>query len=207
MARSFADICYMMILSTALLLFLVMDPVGNIPPFLTVLKNVDPSRHTRIIIRELLIALAVLALFLFLGPFILRLLQIKGPALSIAGGVILFMIAIKMVFPVVERVHAIKESEEPFIVPLAIPMVAGPSAITTVLLLMTREPEHWLAWLAALIFAWLVCGLILLLADKLSGLLGQKGLVAMERLMGMILITVAVQMFITGLQEYLGKGI
>ena len=192
----------MQMLSTALLLFLVMDPVGNIPPFLAVLRNVNPARRRRIIIRELTIALAVLMFFLFFGPFILQLLQIKGPALSIAGGIILFMIAIKMVFPVVEGVHTVTERDEPFIVPLAIPLVAGPSAIATVLLLMTREPERWLEWVLALVFAWIVSSAILLLSNKLSDLLGHKGLLAMERLMGMILTTVAVQMFITGLQQF-----
>jgi multiple antibiotic resistance protein len=192
----------MQMFSTALLLFLVMDPVGNIPPFLTVLRNVDPVRRRKIIIRELTIALAVLMFFLFFGPFVLKLLQIEGPALSIAGGIILFMIAIKMVFPVVEGIHAIAERDEPFIVPLAIPLVAGPSAIATVLLLMTREPERWLEWVLALVFAWIVCSTILLLSNKLSDLLGHKGLLAMERLMGMILTTVAVQMFITGLQQF-----
>ncbi len=195
----------MQMFSTALLLFLVMDPVGNIPPFLTVLKNVDPARQKKIIVRELTIALIVLVVFLFFGPFILKLLQIKGPALSIAGGIILFMIAIKMVFPVAEGPHTLKEGEEPFIVPLAIPLIAGPSAIAMVLLLMTREPEKWLEWLLALVFAWIVSGAILLASNKLSGLLGQKGLTAMERLMGMILTTVAVQMFITGLQQFLAN--
>ncbi len=192
----------MQMFSTALLLFLVMDPVGNIPLFLTVLRNVDPARRKRIIVRELTIALAVLMFFLFFGPFILRLLQIEGPALSIAGGIILFMIAIKMVFPAVEGSHQMKEREEPFIVPLAIPLVAGPSAIAMVLLLMTREPERWLEWVLALAFAWIVCSAILLMSSKLSELLGHKGLLAMERLMGMILTTVAVQMFITGLQQF-----
>lgn len=192
----------MQMFSTALLLFLVMDPVGNIPPFLTVLRNVDPARRKKIIIRELTIALAVLMFFLFFGPFILQLLQIEGPALSIAGGIILFMIAIKMVFPAVEGTSVLTERDEPFIVPLAIPLVAGPSAIAMVLLLMTREPERWLEWMLALVFAWIVSSVILLLSNKLSDLLGQKGLLALERLMGMILTTVAVQMFITGLQQF-----
>lgn len=193
----------MTMFSTALLLFLVMDPVGNIPPFLTVLRNVPPAKRRKIILRELIIALAVLMFFLFFGPFILRLLQIEGPALSIAGGIILFMIAIRMVFPPSEGSGVMTEKEEPFIVPLAIPLVAGPSAIAMVLLLMTREPERWLEWVLALIFAWIVCSAILLASSKLSDLLGHKGLIAMERLMGMILTTVAVQMFITGLQQFL----
>jgi multiple antibiotic resistance protein len=115
------------------------------------------------------------------------------------------MIAIRMVFPATEGTQPIKEKDEPFIVPLAIPLVAGPSAIAMVLLLMTREPERWLEWALALFFAWIVCSAILLLSSKLSDLLGPKGLQAMERLMGMILTTVAVQMFITGLQQFLSS--
>jgi multiple antibiotic resistance protein len=152
----------------------------------------------------LIIALAVLLLFLFCGPYILNVLDIKGPALGIAGGIILFLISIKMIFPVPEG-SLPPERGEPFIVPLAIPLVAGPSAIATVLLLMTREPSRWIEWTLALVIAWVATSLILVLSSKLSRVLGEKGLIAMERLMGMILTTIAVQMFITGLQEYLKK--
>ena len=141
----------MSVFSAALLLFLVMDPVGNIPVFLCVLRKVDPDRQRKVILRELFIALIVLTLFLFTGRYILTILGISEPSLSIAGGIILFLIAIRMIFSDSERAFGASLHEEPFIVPLAIPLIAGPSAMTTVLLLMAREPWRWMEWLAALI--------------------------------------------------------
>ncbi len=192
----------MTVYSAALLLFLVMDPLGNIPLFLTTLKNIDEHRQKKIIIRELFIALAVLIIFLFFGQYILRLLQISEPSLGIAGGIVLFLISIKMIFPAVMNVPEQKIEGEPFIVPLAIPLVAGPSALASVILVMSRDPERWADWLVALIAAWLVSSLILLLSSGLRKFLGKRGLIAIERLMGMILTAVAVQMFMNGLNEY-----
>jgi multiple antibiotic resistance protein len=193
----------MTVFSAALLLFLVMDPFGNIPFFLTALKNVNPQRQRIIIIRELLIALGVLIVFLFFGQFILKILQISEPSLSTAGGIILFLIAIKMIFPLPGGVFEEKIEGEPFIVPLAIPYVAGPSALASVLLLMSRSPERWLDWLMALLLAWCVSGLIIFLSSGLRRFLGERGLVAMERLMGMILTTIAVQMLLNGIKQFL----
>ena len=193
----------MTVFSAALLLFLVMDPFGNIPFFLTTLKNVNPQRQRIIIIRELLIALGVLIVFLFFGQFILKILQISEPSLSTAGGIILFLIAIKMIFPPPGGVFEEKIEGEPFIVPLAIPYVAGPSALASVLLLMSRSPGRWLDWLIALLLAWCVSGLIIFLSSGLRRFLGERGLVAMERLMGMILTTIAVQMLLNGIKQFL----
>jgi multiple antibiotic resistance protein len=190
-------------LSAAVLLFLVMDPLGNIPFFLSALKNVDPARQTRVIIRELLIALGVLIAFLFAGQHILNLLGISEPALTLSGGVILFLIAIRMIFPTPES--SMKESEhgEPFIVPLAIPYVAGPSALATELLLMSREPERWLEWLGALLLAWGLSSAIILSSTWLRRWLSEKGMIALERLMGMILVAVSIQMLLDGLTKVL----
>ncbi|MCI0376723.1 MAG: NAAT family transporter [Gemmataceae bacterium] len=192
----------MTLASAALLLFLVMDPLGNIPFFLASLKQVDPKRQRFVILRELLIAYAVLVLFLFSGRFILDLLQISEPALTIGGGVILFLIAVRMVFPSVEKPLHEEVAGEPFIVPLAIPYVAGPSALATELLLMSKEPARWPEWLVALSLAWLACCVVLLLGSSLRHLLGPKGLIAMERLMGMVLVTLAIQMFLTGVRTF-----
>jgi len=192
----------MTIISAALLLFFVMDPLGNLPLFPLALKHVDESRHMRIVVRELLIALVVLVGFLFTGPYLLRLLHISDPALSIAGGVILFLIAIRMVFPSPDTPLREPEQGEPFIVPLAIPYVAGPSALATEILLMSRDPGHWPQWLMALILAWTGSSIILLAASGMRRYIGQKALVAIERLMGMVLITVAVQMLLTGIGQY-----
>lgn len=193
----------MTIFSASVLLFLVIDPIGNIPFFLTALKNVAPSRQKIIILREILIALVVLIIFLFAGPYLLRTLGISEPSLTLSGGIILFLIAIKMVFPSTQITLEQSTDGEPFIVPLAIPYVAGPSAMAAVLFIMNQNPERWLEWLLALLIAWLISGLIIFLSSNLSRFLGQKGLIAIERLMGMILVTIAVQMFMNGIIQFL----
>jgi MarC family membrane protein len=195
----------MTIVSAALLLFLVMDPLGNIPFFLTGLKYVDPARQRRVIVRELLIALGALGIFLFAGRYLLQLLHVSEPALTLAGGVILLLIALRMIFPAGERPLHEDVEGEPFIVPLAIPYVAGPSALATEILLMSREPERWPEWLAALLLAWFATAVIILAGSALRRYLGQKGLIAMERLMGMVLITVAVQMMLNGVRAALAE--
>lgn len=189
--------------SAALLLFLVMDPLGNVPLFLSSLKAVAPARQNRIVARELLIAYGILVGFLFAGQYFLRLLHISEPALTIAGGIILFLIALRMVFPSADATLEESIDGEPFVVPLAIPYLAGPSTMATLALMMSREPLRWPEWLAALTVAWLGCAVILIAGSQLRRLLGQKGLIAMERLMGMVLVAVAVQMALEGVRAAL----
>jgi MarC family membrane protein len=191
--------------SAALLLFLVIDPLGNIPFFLASLRQVEPARRMRVIVRELLIAYGVMVAFLFLGRPLLAVLGISEPALTIAGGVVLFLIALRMVFPPPGRSLHEEVEGEPFIVPLAIPYVAGPSLLATELLLMSREPERWGAWLAALSLAWLATAAILMTGSRLFARLGQRGMIALERLMGMVLVAIAIQMFLSGIERYLGQ--
>ena len=191
----------MTLFSATVLLFLVIDPFGNIPLFLAILKNVDFRKHKKIIVREMLIALVVLILFLFTGRYILRFLDISEPSLSMAGGIILFMIALKMIFLGSEKMFGDTPEGEPMIVPLATPFVAGPSAIATVLLLMAREPARWLEWFTALICAWFLSGIILLFSDNISNVVGNRVLTAIERLMGMLLTMVAVEMFMKGVRQ------
>jgi multiple antibiotic resistance protein len=194
----------MTIYSAAILLFLVMDPLGNIPVFLAVLKDVPAAKRKKIIFRELLISLAVLLVFLFLGRHILDTLDLSEPSLSISGGIILFIIALKMIFSGPEGGgFGINPDREPFIVPLAIPLVAGPSAMASVLLLATREPSRMFDWFVALVSAWVVTSIILILSTVLSRALGHRGLIAMERLMGMILTTISVQMFLNGVKMFM----
>lgn len=190
-----------------MLLFLVMDPLGNIPLFLSALREVDPSRRRRVILREALFALVVLVAFLLLGANILELLHISEPALTVSGGVILLLIAIRMIFPSSERSLREDVQGEPFLVPLAIPYLAGASTFATELLLMSREPERWLDWLIALLIAWTASAIILTFAGGMSRFLHQNGLVAIERLMGMILITVAIEMLLAGIRLYLASGV
>ena len=190
----------MTVLSAAILLFLVMDPLGNILLFVTALKSVPAARRRRVVTRELLIAYGVLVVFLFTGEHLLHALNISGPALTIAGGIVLFLIALRMVFPSAESPLAESIKGEPFLVPLAIPYVAGPSTLATLLLLISREPTRWPEWLLALTFAWLVSAVILVLGGRIGDFLGKRGLLALERLMGLLLVAVAVQMSIEGLR-------
>ncbi len=195
----------MTLASATVLLFLVIDPFGNVPFFVSALNAVDPARRRRVIIRELLIAYAVMVVFLFFGQPLLRVLGISGPALTIAGGVILFLIALRMVFPMRGR-RAQEEIEgEPFIVPLAIPYVAGPSVLAVELLLMSDEPTRWLTWLLAITAAWAATAVIVLFGSQVADRLGPRGLIAIERLMGMILVAIAIQMFLTGADMYFGR--
>lgn len=193
----------MTVVSAAILLFLVMDPLGNISFFLTELKKVEPERVNSVVIRELLIALGVLVFFLLAGQYFMHLLHISPPALTTAGGVILFLIALRMVFPSHERSLREEIGGEPFIVPLAIPYVAGPSAMATELLMMSQDPGRWPEWLLALFVAWLASSIIIYFASSLRKFLGEKGLIAMERLMGLVLVAISIEMLMTGVKHFL----
>ncbi|MBA3644798.1 MAG: hypothetical protein H0W63_01340 [Gemmatimonadaceae bacterium] len=193
----------MTLTSAAVVLFLVLDPLGNVPFFLSALRHVAPERQAKVICRELLIALAVMVIFLFLGQYILNVLHVTQPALTAAGGVVLFLIAIRMVFPSDETPLEETVTSEPLIVPLAIPYVAGPSVLATELIFMSRNPEQWVTWLSALLIAWAAAGVILLFSPAVRRLLGERILQATERLMGMVLIVIAIQMLLTGLTEAL----
>jgi multiple antibiotic resistance protein len=192
----------MTILSAAVLLFLVMDPFGNIPFFVAALRGVPEERRRRIIIRELLIALFVMVIFLFGGQYLLSALQISESALTAAGGTVLFLIAVRMVFPPAGGASGAEVRGEPFVFPLAIPYVAGPSALASVLLIMNREPSRWAEWLLALGVAWFACGLIISSSGFLSKVLGDKVLMAVERLMGMVLVAIAIQMLMRGIAQF-----
>lgn len=194
-------------LSAGILLFLIMDPLGNIPLFLSLLRSVAPHRRRRVLVRELLIALVVLFGFLLGGPYVLSVLQLKQESVSIAGGIILFLIGVKMVFPPRDGgIFGPPGEGEPFIVPMAIPGVAGPSAMAALLLLTNTQPGKLLQWSAALTAAWLATAVILLSATYLFKWLGESVLTALERLMGMILVALSVQMFLDGIRSYLGTG-
>ena len=188
--------------SAVLILLLVMDPIGNIPLFVSVLRPVKAARRTRVILRECAIAFVVLLVFVFFGAAILGLLGLSDPSLTIAGGVILFLIALRMIFRRPEGVFGDTVSGEPFIVPLAIPSIAGPAAIATVMLLASRAPQRLLEWCAAVSVAMLVTAALLVSADRLAKLAGDQGLLAFERLMGLILTAIAVEMLLRGIETF-----
>ncbi len=174
-----------------------MDPIGNIPFYITVLKGIDHKRQVRIIARELVVALFVIILFSFLGNHILRLLRISEQTTMISGGIILFIMAIRMIFPPdKENKNILPEYREPFIVPLAIPLVAGPAVLAGVMIYATSQ-NQWIM-VGAIITAWVFTFLILITAPAIEKILGVRGVIACERLMGLILTLLAVQMFIEG---------
>ena len=196
----------MTILSAALLLFLILDPLGNVPVFLSVLRPLPPHRQRPVLVRELLIALAVLMLFLWCGKYALELMHLRQESVSIAGGIVLFLIGIRMIFPRPEGLLGELPDGEPFIVPLAIPLIAGPSGMAAVMLMGSNEPHRLGEWSLALLLAWAATAAILLCAPLLFRLLGRRALSAVERLMGMLLVAISVQMLLDGLSAYLGQG-
>jgi multiple antibiotic resistance protein len=187
-------------LSAAVVLFFVMDPLGNAPLFLSLLKGIEPRRRRYIIARELLIALVILFAFLFFGQSLLDLLELEQESVTIAGGIVLMIIGLRMVFPTQEGVMGVTDDGEPFIVPLAIPLIAGPSALATLILMVGSEPAALSRWAMALLLAWGAAALVLSFAPLLYDLLKDRGLMALERLTGMLLIMIAVQMLMNGLQ-------
>ncbi|HEX5663846.1 YhgN family NAAT transporter [Lysobacter sp. M15] len=193
----------MTIVSAALLLFLILDPLGNIPVFLSLLRGMPPQRQRLVLARELLIALAVLMLFLWCGKYALELMHLRQESVSIAGGIVLFLIGIRMIFPPPEGLMGEIPDGEPFIVPMAIPMVAGPSGMAAVMLMGSQEPDRMGAWSLALLLAWAATAAILFSATLLYKRLGSRALIAVERLMGMLLVAISVQMLLDGIATYL----
>lgn len=189
------------LLAFAVTLFLVLDPFGNAPVFNAVLSKIPENRRRTVLIRELFIALGILLLFLFLGKYLLGFLRVGIHTLSISGGIVLFLIALGMVFPT-RSILGDTDDDEPFIVPMAVPMMAGPSSIALLLLSATKHPLE-LGYIALGVgAAWTASSVILLFSPVLLRVLGVKGARALERLMGLLLILVAVQMFLDGLSTY-----
>jgi MarC family membrane protein len=193
----------MTILSAALLLFLILDPLGNIPIFLSMLRRLPPRRQRIVLARELLIALGVLMVFLWGGKYALEVMHLRQESVSIAGGIVLFLIGIRMIFPPPEGLMGEIPDGEPFIVPMAIPLVAGPSGMAAVMLMGSNEPDRLGEWSLALMLAWTATAAILFSATYLYRLLGIRALTAMERLMGMLLVAISVQMLLDGIATYL----
>jgi multiple antibiotic resistance protein len=186
-----------------LTILFVMDPLGNVPIFLSVLKDVPEARRMRVIVRELFFALLILVLFLVGGAWFLDLLQLKQESISIAGGIILFIIGLRMIFPMGGLSADDLPEGEPFLVPLATPCVAGPSTLAVVMLFVHKNPDQTVKFGAALFCAWLASALVLASSPLLFRVLGQRGLIATERLLGMLLVIISVQMFFDGIDRFL----
>lgn len=189
--------------SATVLLLLIMDPLGNIPVFLTVLERVEPARRRRVLGRELLMSLGILYVFLFLGRDLLRFFSLDESAIAIAGAIVLLIIAIRMIFPAEHNWVEELPGGEPFLVPMAIPLIAGPSVLATIMLLTSRAPERMVDWSLAVGLAWMANAAILMGSTFLYRWLRKRGLIALERLMGMLLVAVAVQMLLDSLKGFI----
>jgi len=193
----------MEILSVSVTLFLIMDGFGNIPLFLPILDKVPANRRRRVLVRELLIALVVIVGTVLCGRYVMEFLGLRQESVSIAGGIILFIIALRMVFPS-RNVQGEEEIDgEPLLVPLAIPLIAGPSLLAVLLLFSTAEPGRTVDLLLAAALAWSATFVVLFASTFLLRFLTKRGLVAVERLMGMVLVALAVQLFLDGVSKYL----
>jgi MarC family membrane protein len=189
--------------SALILLLLVLDPLGSLPIFISVLRGIDPARRRPVALREGLIAFGVLMAFMLGGQHFLRVMHLSERSLEVAGGVILLIIAMRMVFGGSAQMYASEgPAREPLIFPLAIPLLAGPSAMATVLLLASRQPDRLWHWVGALTVAMALCTAVLLAADRIRRLLGDSVVSAMEKLMGLVLTAIAVEMLLAGVKAY-----
>ena len=189
-------------LSIALLLFSVLDPFGNLVTLNTLLRTSQPARRRRIIIRESVIALGILQLSVFAGGIILRALGLQAYTLGISGGIVLFMIALGMIYPA-HRVIDKEGLDDPLVVPIAMPLIAGPGAISAVILMAQNNPVTSVALAVAM--AWLPTAIILAVSTSIFNFLGPRGAVAVERLMGILLVMLSVQMVLDGMAGYLAS--
>lgn len=188
-------------ITVALILFLIMDPVGNITSFQNVMKDASPAKKHKIIIREMLIALALMLVFNFIGEFIFFILDVSLITVRLTAGTILFLTAVKILFPTVDSVRANLPKGEPFITPLAVPLIAGPALLATIMLFAHIEPSI-LTMVGAIIVAWITSLSILYYGAEIKKHLGANGLGAAERLMGMILVMLAIQCFLEGVEHF-----
>jgi MarC family membrane protein len=188
--------------SATILLILITDPIGNIPIFANALRHVAPARRPWVILREVLIAFVLLLTFMFIGERFLSLMNLSELALQIGGAVILFLIALRMVFPP-RKTEEPEQQVEPLIVPLAVPSIAGPSALATVLLLVSQAPDRRTEWIAALCVTMMVSAVVLVLAERIQRYAGESLVLALERLMGLVLVSVAVEMLLRGMKTFI----
>jgi len=191
------------IFSAGVLLLLVIDPFGNVPLVMASLPTVTPARRRRIVLRECVIAYLLLLAFMLGGRTFLEWMQLSEESLAIAGGIILFLIALRMVFRHPDGLFGDVPGAEPFIVPLAVPAIAGPSALATVMLMASRDPSRLVEWVIALTAAMAVTTIVLLAAPRLTHTLGERGMIAVERLMGLVLTALAVQMLLNGIRNFI----
>jgi MarC family membrane protein len=190
-------------LSATVLLILITDPLGNIPLFIGCLRGVTPNRRVVVILREIAIAFVILLVFMVVGDRFLRMMSLTDLSLRIGGGIVLFLIALRMIFPHPDGPFGGDvRGGEPLIVPLAIPALAGPSALATVMLLTSQAPGKTFEWIGALTVTMIVCAIVLVLAERIQALLGERTVMAFERLMGLVLAAISVEMILAGIKAF-----
>jgi len=192
----------MTLISIVLVLYLIMDPIGNVSSFLSQLSNYSPKKQRVVILREMFFALIALVIFNYIGEYLFQLLQISEVTVRLSSGIILFLVAIQILFPTVGSLRKTLPEGPPFIIPLAIPLIAGPSLLATVMLYAHLEDSQSIM-LGAILIAWLLALGTLLIGSRLQKMIGDNGLSACERLMGMILVLLAIQRFMEGVQLFI----
>jgi MarC family membrane protein len=188
--------------SATVLLILITDPLGNIPLFISSLRTVTPHRRAIVILREVAIAFGILLAFMLAGDRFLRMMSLTDLSLRIGGGIVLFLIALRMIFPHPDGLTGAQRGGEPLIVPLAIPALAGPSALATVMLLTSQAPGKMLEWIGALTVTMVVCAIVLVMAERIQQWLGEATVTAFERLMGLVLVAISVEMMLGGIRTF-----
>lgn len=191
-----------MSLMLILVFFFTMDPIGNLSSFLQMVKGIPASRQRFIVMREMLLALLAMLIFNFIGEYLLSALSLTPVTVKVTSGIILFLVAIKILFSSQSSPRANLPAGEPFLIPLAIPLIAGPALLATIMFYAVTEPSQF-TMLSSIFIAWAAAVAVLLLAEPLEKLLGKNGLVACERLMGMILVLLSIQRFLEGIKEFL----
>lgn len=195
----------MSFMTITLILFLIMNPFGDVSAYLSLMKGVEKKKHAKILAREMLFALGFMLLFNFIGEGIFSVLQISETAVKISSGLILFIIALQILFPTLNSIRQNLPEGEPFLIPLAIPLIVSPPLLATIMLFARAEESQWVM-LGAILIAWLCSYLVLASSNLLFRLIGENGLMACEKLMGMILVLLAVQRFLDGIKQLLSSG-
>jgi multiple antibiotic resistance protein len=188
----------MSLISIAVVLFLIMDPLGNISSFLSLTKDLEPKKQNTVILREMLVALAAMIFFNYLGEVIFDVLELSETTVRISSGIILFLIAIKILFTAPDSLRANLPKGEPVVFPVAIPLIAGPGLLATIMLYAHMEPYQSIM-IVAILLAWAASVVILYFAKPIKQYLGTNGLMAAERLVGMVLVLISIQRFLEGI--------
>lgn len=193
----------MTLFQLAVILFLIVNPIGNVPTFLALLKGRSLADQQRILLREAFFSMCLALVFLFFGERFLCCFYVKDYALTVSGGIILFIVALGMIFPERGKADA-EQREEPFLVPIATPLLSG-AGLLTMIILYSHQEDDLLKMSAAILLAWMAVGVVLVCSPYLQMLCGERGLAALEQLMGMLLMMMAVERLVHGVRLFLAS--